>query len=214
MTTSQKLRKTVFVLDMEHNVRELVRRWMMDEGYRIVVFQDATACLKAISEDPPDVVLADVLTASLAGMEIVERIASLSHETCVILIYQLRLTETAMHSVRAGAFDYLAKPLERPRLCLAVRNALTVCELEAENRRLHAELFKRRRSSIPALSAGMGSMKELERKAIKDALRASNGNISKAARTLGLGRTTLYRKISAFGLETQRNGSGDNTLES
>ena len=90
MMTSQKLRKTVFVLDMEHNVRELVRRWMMDEGYRIVVFQDATACLKAISEDPPDVVLADVLTASLAGMEIVERIASLSHETCVILTYQLR----------------------------------------------------------------------------------------------------------------------------
>lgn len=211
MTMGQQSSKTIFIMDMEHNVRELVRRWMADEGYRIFVFQDAPSCLEAVAEKPPDVLLADILTTSLSGMEIMDRIRVIDEDVIVILIYQLRLTESAMESVRHGAFDYQAKPLDRTRLQLTVKNAMTIQTLKAENNQLRTEVFKRRRSSVPALSAGMVSMKEMERKAIQDALSASNGNVSKAARTLGLGRTTLYRKMSAFGLHFRSNQAASST---
>ncbi len=105
----QNSRKTIFIMDMEHNVRELVRRWISDEGYRIHVFQDAPSCLAAVTESPPDVIVADVLTASLSGMEIMERVTAANRDVLVILVYQLRLTETAMNSVRQGVFDFQAK---------------------------------------------------------------------------------------------------------
>ena len=205
MMMGQKSRKTVFIMDMEHNVRELVRRWMADDGYRILVFQDAPTCLEALAEGSPDVLLADVLTASLAGIEIMDRVTAVDESTVVILMYQQRLIETTMESVRRGAFDYQAKPLDQTRLLLTVKNAMSLQSLRKENDQLRSEMAKRRRSSVPAIPAGLVSMKDMERKAIQDALFASNGNVSKAARTLGLGRTTLYRKMSAFGLHSRGN---------
>ena len=198
---------TVFILDMEHDTREMVRRWMADEGYRILVFQDAPTCLEAVNNAPPDVLLADVLTASLAGVEIVEKTLNASNDTLVVLMYQQRLADNARQSVFRGAFDFIPKPLDRVHLTLAVKNAAKMSMLESENRQLRSDMSRRRRSSLPAFSASAGlSMKELERKAIKDALTLAKGNVSKAARTLGLGRTTLYRKMSAFGLSDFRGG--------
>jgi DNA-binding NtrC family response regulator len=192
---------TVFILDMEHNTRELIRRWLVDEGYFATVFQEAPSCLDAIAEDPPDILLADVLTTSLCGLEIVDKVATLATDVLVILIYPSRLADNALKSVFRGAFDFHSKPLDRTRLSLSVKNAARTRMLETENRRLRSDLSRQHGSMISSYPTEMGlSMKDLERKAIKNALAATKGNVSKAARTLGLGRTTLYRKMSAFGL--------------
>ena len=204
----QKSKITVFILDMEHNTRELVRRWMVDQGYRILVFQETPSCLDAADTDPPDILIADVLTTSLSGIEIVDKFSTVAPDALVILMYQQRLTDTAMKSVYRGAFDFHAKPLDRTRLSISVRNAAKMRTLEIAIRQLRNEQqTRKRRSSMPPMS-GMGlSMKDLERKAIKDALAAAGGNVSKAARTLGLGRTTMYRKMSAFGIGSFKTGA-------
>jgi DNA-binding NtrC family response regulator len=211
MDQKQNSKITVFILDMEHNSRELVRRWMSSEGYRTLAFQDATSCLDAMTTDTPDILLADVLTASLAGLEIVDKVTRVSPDTLVILFYQPRLKDNALKSVYRGAYDFHPKPVDRVRLTLSVKNASKQKFLEETNSRLRNDhLLRRRRSSMPPGAEWGISMKDLERRAIKDALAASGGNVSKAARTLGLGRTTMYRKMSAFGIGSFRTGGAAN----
>ena len=59
--------------------------------------------------------------------------------------------------------------------------------------------------SVPPALEGEGlSIRDVEKQAIRNALLAAKGNVSKAARVLGLGRTTLYRKMSSYGIEDSK----------
>ncbi|HOO08937.1 MAG TPA: helix-turn-helix domain-containing protein, partial [Cyclobacteriaceae bacterium] len=77
----------------------------------------------------------------------------------------------------------------------AVERAVILCE----GKRITAADFQLPgQRGIPA--GDMVNLSNIERKAIADAIGKNNGNLSKAARELGLGRTTLYRKIEKYGL--------------
>lgn len=196
-----KAKKIIFIADMEHNIRELVRRWMIDEGFRAESFQDVSSCLSEMPRFHPDVLLLDMLTSSVAGLDVLHRVWEIDEAISVILLYHDRLMESALKGVREGAFDFHSKPLERFRLCVCVKNAAERHVLELENSMLKSELEKR--NSDPPLQGDI-SMRDLEKQAIQNTLIAVKGNVSKAARVLGLGRTTLYRKMSSYGIEDSK----------
>ena len=199
-----RTKKIVFIVDMEHNTRELVRRWMQDDGFRAESFQDAASAMTEMQQTRPDVVLVDMLTASIAGGDTLHRIREIDEGIPSVLLYHDRLIESALQAVREGAFDFHPKPLERFRLSVSVKNAAERRILELENTILRHDLEKHKTSRPPAPENGNVSMRELEKQAIRNALHAANGNVSKAARVLGLGRTTLYRKMSSYGIEDSK----------
>ena len=199
-----RTKKTVFIVDMEHNTRELVRRWMQDDGFRAESFQDAASAIIEMQRTRPDVVLVDMLTSSIAGSETLQRLRNIDDGVPVVLMYHDRLMESALQGVREGAFDFHPKPLERFRLSVSVKNAAERRILELENNILRHDLEKYRVPSPPLPENGNVSMRELEKQAIRNALLAAKGNVSKAARVLGLGRTTLYRKMSSYGIEDSK----------
>jgi DNA-binding NtrC family response regulator len=203
-----KTKKVIFIADMEHNIRELVRRWMLDEGLRAESFQDASSCLSEAQRSHPDVLLLDMLTASTAGGDVLHRVREIDETIPVILLYHDRLMESALQGIRDGAYDFHAKPLERFRLCVCVKNAAKQRILELENSMLKSALEKH--SAAPP-SKGDISMKDLEKQAIQNTLIAVKGNVSKAARVLGVGRTTLYRKMSSYGIEDSKRILGEET---
>lgn len=195
-----KTRKIIFVVDMEHNTRELIRRWMIDEGFRAESFQDVSSCLTEMQHTRPDVLLLDLLTASIAGFDAVARIRDFDDTIPTLLLYHDRLMEAALQGIREGAFDFHPKPLERFRLSVSVKNAAERRVLEMENTLLRQNL-ERHKSTPPPLSGEGLSIRAVEKQAIRNALLAAKGNVSKAARVLGLGRTTLYRKMAGYGID-------------
>ena len=199
-----RTKKIVFIVDMEHNTRELVRRWMQDDGFRAESFQDAASAVMEMRRTRPDVILLDMLTASIAGGDTLQRIRNVEDGIPVVLMYHDRLMESALQAVREGAFDFHPKPLERFRLSVSVKNAAERRILELENSILRHDLEKHKTSRPPAADNGNVSMRDLEKQAIRNALLAAKGNVSKAARVLGLGRTTLYRKMSSYGIEDSK----------
>jgi DNA-binding NtrC family response regulator len=197
---------------MEHNTRELIRRWMVDEGFRAEPFQDVSSCLMEMQRLKPDVLLLDMLTGSIAGFDAVVHILQTDETMPIILLYHERLMESALKSVKNGAFDFHPKPLERFRLCVSAKNAAERRGLEIENAGLRQDLEKSR--PVASLPTAAMSIRELEKQAICDALTVTSGNVSKAARVLGLGRTTLYRKMSSYGIDdTKRTPTVRNPVE-
>ncbi len=188
---------------MEHNTRELIRRWMVDEGFRAESFQDVSSCLMEMQRSKPDVLLLDMLTGSIAGFDVVARVRESDETLPIVLLYHERMTEAALSAVKTGAFDFHPKPLERFRLCVSAKNAAERRTLAIENASLRRDLEQSVAENAPP-SNGALSMRELEKQAICDALVVTSGNVSKAARVLGLGRTTLYRKMSSYGIDESR----------
>lgn len=97
---------------------------------------------------------------------------------------------TASAALRAGAYDVLGEPLDAERVQAAVRRARERQELSRKLRSLQSQLNGHDEGVVP--------LRELERRAIEKALAASRGSVEKAARMLGMGRATLYRRLATM----------------
>ena len=163
-----RTKKVIFIVDMEHNTRELVRRWMQDEGFRAESFQDVSSALAEIPDARPDVVMLDMLTASIAGTDTFQRVRQIDEGLPAVLLYHDRMMESALQAIREGAFDFHPKPLERFRLCISVKNAAERRVLEMENIILRHDL-EHHKSDRPLMPRdGNVSMRDLEKQAIRN----------------------------------------------
>ena len=97
---------------------------------------------------------------------------------------------TGAAALRAGAYDVIAEPLEAERVKAAVRRARERQELSHKLRSLQSQLNGNDEGVVP--------LRELERRAIEKALAVSRGSVEKAARMLGMGRATLYRRLATM----------------
>ncbi|MGZ3449756.1 MAG: helix-turn-helix domain-containing protein [Polyangiales bacterium] len=97
--------------------------------------------------------------------------------------------EAGIEAIRAGAYDIVCDPLDRDRLEGAIRRAHERQELRNRCRALQKQLEGD--EIVP--------LRELERRAIEKALAATRGSVEKAARMLGMGRATLYRRLATMG---------------
>ena len=115
----------------------------------------------------------------------------------------------AHEAMRAGAYDFLTKPLDRDRLEYTVRRAIDRRLLVRAVDRFAHEVEARHAGDELALANGSCScetlnLRELERMAIDKALKAANGSVGKAAKLLGMGRATLYRRLAETGVQAAK----------
>jgi len=98
----------------------MFREW----GWRCVEADDGTTAVAAVSEHSYDAVLMDVRMAKMDGMEAFRRIHAMCPELPVIIMTAYSSVDDAVETIRHGAHDYLAKPLDFDRLRLALERAL------------------------------------------------------------------------------------------
>lgn len=123
-------------------------------------------------------------------MELLQRFMADDPDTPVIAIGSSEISEGAL---RFGAYDVVPTGAPTERLVREVRHAI-------EKRRL-AETVAQLRSELTARDHGEGNavvpLRELEHRAIARALQATRGSVTKAAKLLGIGRATLYRRLAS-----------------
>src|SRR5678816_3008788 len=129
-------RSTLLVIDDEPNILTTVRRSLELEGYSVEVAGGGSAGLAKLAEHDIDLVLLDVMMPGETGLEVLPKLRTAKPETMVVMMSGNATIETAVNATKAGAFDFIEKPLSGDKLLITVQNTLSFARLRYENQRL------------------------------------------------------------------------------
>jgi DNA-binding NtrC family response regulator len=128
----------VLLVDDDVALCEFLEAALTREGHRVFAFNSAQQALDALPELDVDVAITDINMAGLDGLAFTSRALERRPGLLVIFITGEASLETAVAAIRLGAWDYLVKPVEAPRLVLSVVRARQHLALSREVRRLTA----------------------------------------------------------------------------
>ncbi|MCX7926277.1 MAG: sigma-54 dependent transcriptional regulator, partial [Fimbriimonadales bacterium] len=115
---------TILIVDDELNIRRVLERAFAKEGYQVQTAEGGHQALRLLEETPCDLMLTDVVMPDMTGLELLKRARQKYPSMQVVLMTAYGTIPTAVEAMRAGAFDFLTKPLDMEVLRKVVRNAL------------------------------------------------------------------------------------------
>jgi DNA-binding NtrC family response regulator len=121
--------KTVLVVDDEQAVRESIAMILEYEKFGVVFAQDGPGALQRVAAGGIDLILLDIKMPGMDGMRVLQTVRESYPSLPVVMISGHGTIETAVEATRLGAYDFLAKPLDRERLIIVVRNATELKQL-------------------------------------------------------------------------------------
>lgn len=135
----------ILIIEDEAAIRRVLTKIIAEENdtYQVENAEDGLEGLEKISKSDFDLVLCDIKMPKMDGVEVLERIKKLKPEIPVVMISGHGDLDTAVNTMRLGAFDYISKPPDLNRLLNTVRNALDKKELVVENKLLKKKVSKK-----------------------------------------------------------------------
>jgi two-component system response regulator AtoC len=128
--------KRVLVADDEENIRLVLTTVLKKAGYEVEAVASAEEALTRVSTFDPDFVLADVRMGGMTGIELCTALRARGQDATVIIMSAYGSLELALDAMKAGAYDYVAKPFKRDEVLLALRKAEERETLRRENKAL------------------------------------------------------------------------------
>ncbi|MBI2088925.1 MAG: sigma-54-dependent Fis family transcriptional regulator [Deltaproteobacteria bacterium] len=116
---------------------------LSEEGHEVEVAHDGQSALQRYAETPFDLVITDLMMPGMKGTELVRRLREIDPEALALLITAFGSIESAVETMRAGAFNYLTKPFRTEEILLHVARAMEESSLRKEIRRLRKEIHGR-----------------------------------------------------------------------
>jgi len=127
------MKPKILVVDDEAAHRQMIEAVLGDEGYEIQQAADGRAALAAIEERFYDLVVMDIRMPQMGGIEALKEIKAISPAIPIIIMTAYASVGTAVEALKAGAYDYLTKPLDIEELKILVAKALRFYQLEQDN---------------------------------------------------------------------------------
>jgi two-component system response regulator AtoC len=128
--------RRVLVVDDEENIRLVLRTLLKKNEYQVETAESAEMALEQIERFDPDFVLADVRMSGMTGIELCTELKARSSLATVILMSAYGSVDLAIEAMKAGAYDYIAKPFKQDEVLLALTKAQERESLRRENRAL------------------------------------------------------------------------------
>ena len=138
-----KEKPRILVVDDEESIRMMLRAVLEEEGYEIIEAADGPEAVKAVEQNPLDLILLDIRMTTMDGIETLTEIRKISPFVPVLMMTAYATVKTAVEALKAGAFEYLAKPLDIEELKILVQKALEYYRLREENLTLKERLGSR-----------------------------------------------------------------------
>lgn len=144
----------VLVVDDDESIRALLRRQMELDGYRVASAEDGAIAVKMADACLPDIVLLDALMPGMDGFQVAETLKASVHTSTIPIIMVTALQDQAsrLRALKAGAQEFLTKPIDRNEVSLRVRNMLMLREysnfLSDQNRILGQMVEERSRQVL------------------------------------------------------------------
>jgi DNA-binding NtrC family response regulator len=130
----------ILVVDDEQIIRDSISFILKKEGYTIEEAANGKIAFDKITEQPFDVVITDIEMPVMKGIELLGKVMQGSPQTLVLIITAYGSLDTAIAALRAGASDYILKPLEFDELLIKLKRMLEAKALTVENQLLRREI--------------------------------------------------------------------------
>jgi two-component system, response regulator RegA len=177
------LEQSLLIVEDDDVLRARLARAFSARGLEVREAADAESGLRLAQEDPPELALVDLRLSGTSGLEAVRALHELDPGTSIVVLTGYGSIATALEAVRLGATHYLTKPADVEEI-LAAFARVKAAAPEPEG-------------AAPA-RAFTPSLARVEWEHINRVLADCDGNVSKAARALGIHRRSLQRKLSKF----------------
>lgn len=133
----------VLIVDDEEMIIESLEGILSDDGFEVLHAFNGYEALKKIETESPDIVLLDIWMPGMDGIETLKEIKKNYPSLPVIMITGHGSIESAVDATKAGAFDFLEKPLSIDRVIVTINNALNFRRLEEENKYLRKKTIEK-----------------------------------------------------------------------
>ncbi|MCH3882412.1 MULTISPECIES: sigma-54-dependent transcriptional regulator [Tenacibaculum] len=160
----------ILIIEDEAAIRRVLKKIISEENdsYQVEEAEDGLVGIEMIKDKDYDLVLCDIKMPKMDGVEVLEKAKKIKPEVPMVMISGHGDLDTAVNTMRLGAFDYISKPPDLNRLLNTVRNALDKKELVVENKRLKKKVSKN--YEMIGESAAISHIKEIiEKVAATDA---------------------------------------------
>jgi len=134
----QKL--NILVVEDGKSQRELLSSFLKDEGHEVLEAENGEKALKKVKENYFDLLLLDYRMPGMDGMKVLEEIKRINPEIDIIMMTAYGTIETAVNAMKAGAADYITKPIELQELLILIERISERRLLLRENEILREEL--------------------------------------------------------------------------
>ncbi|WP_412984199.1 sigma-54-dependent transcriptional regulator [Pontimicrobium sp. IMCC45349] len=135
----------ILIIEDEAAIRRVLGKILSEENdtYQVEEAEDGLVGIDKIKKEDYDLVLCDIKMPKMDGVEVLEAVKKIKPEIPMVMISGHGDLDTAVNTMRLGAFDYISKPPDLNRLLNTVRNALDRKELVVENKRLKKKVSKK-----------------------------------------------------------------------
>jgi len=156
------MRKTkIMVVDDEHLIRWSLEQNLKKQGYEVCTAGTGEDALRLAREEQPELVLLDYHLPGINGLEVLQRLKELDEDILVIMVTAQGGLETAVNTMRHGAYDYINKPFNLDEMAIVIRKALETSDLRREVVQLRSEHKKQGPPKILGNSKHMKNVLEM-----------------------------------------------------
>ena len=132
--------RTILVVEDDQSLRRVTQMQLEEAGYRVLTAPDGEQALALIEEESPALVVSDLKMPRMSGLDLLRQTVSAHPETTVILVTAFGTVQTAVEAMKAGAYDFITKPIDYQQLLLIVNRAMERQNLREEVRNLRLSL--------------------------------------------------------------------------
>jgi two-component system response regulator RegA len=174
--TGRALAYTILLVDDDESFRSRLAKAFRARGHDVREAADVETARRATGDDSPEMAVVDLRLPDGSGLDVVRELHAQDLSTRIVVLTGYGSIATALEAVRLGAINYLTKPVDADRILAAFDPAV----------------------ATPDPVADTPSLARVEWEHINRVLTDCGGNISEAARVLGVHRRSLQRKLQKF----------------
>ena len=131
----------VLIVDDERAIRNSLGEILSDEGYEVESAEDGASALALVAKGKYDVIFCDIKMPEMDGMEVLDKLVADGCDSAIVMISGHGDIDTAVESIKKGAFDFIQKPLDLNRILITIKNATEKVSLVNETKILKKKVF-------------------------------------------------------------------------
>ena len=132
----------ILLVDDEASIRMALKEILEYESHIVIESPDAQAALKAVGQETFDLIISDIKMPKMDGLEFLSKVKEMGVESPIVMITGHGTIDTAVESIKKGAFDFIQKPLDLNRILVTVRNATQSAQMVRETKSLKKKVAR------------------------------------------------------------------------